>query len=339
MDSQPDLVERARTGDPDAFRALVDLWGDPLLRLGVVLTGDRTSALHALAEAFLRVWRELPGVHAKRAFRPWIIRVALDTLPGHEPAAPQGRVAGAIAVLEGDARVAAALHYGLGLTRTEIATVTGSVPRRAPMKAARAALAPIVGDAGDDAIRRALADELRGVEVPSMFFDDVLAERLARVPAASATRLLSAEPATVWAALTAPAGMRALHDAQDLRPEQPLAPRARYTGTGTLADRWRARLDVRAPLIDFGRTLSWITAAAPLLVNRIPVAAPVAIELVWQVALDDHERGTQVTLSLLAVAKPPIALLPGAKHLDDPGPWVHRALERFAAAVERRSSL
>lgn len=339
MDAQPDLVERTRTGDPDAFRALVDLWGDQLLRLGVVLTGDRTRAQHALAEAFLRVWREVPGVHAKRAFRPWIIRVALDTIPSDAPAPRQGRVAGTIAALEGDARVAAALHYGMGLSRTEIATTTGSVPRRGPMKAARAALVPMVDDAGDDAIRRALTDELRGVEVPSMFFDDVLVKRLTRVPVASATRLLSADPAMVWASLTAPAGMRALHDAHDLRPDRPVAPGVRYTGTGTLADRWRARVEVRAPLVDMGRTLAWITAAAPFLVPRIPVATPVAIELVWQIALDDHERGTQVTLALLGVAKPPVALLPGAKHLHDPGPWVHRALERFAVAVEQRSSL
>lgn len=72
-----DLVQRSRAGDRGAFAGLVGLWGDRALQLALSCRADPTEASEAVAAAFVVVYRDLPGLHTRRAFRPWLGRLVL----------------------------------------------------------------------------------------------------------------------------------------------------------------------------------------------------------------------------------------------------------------------
>src|SRR4026207_1150021 len=55
------LIERARTGDLDAFNDLVTLYQDSLFALVVRMVPDRDQASDAVQEAFFSAYRNLAG--------------------------------------------------------------------------------------------------------------------------------------------------------------------------------------------------------------------------------------------------------------------------------------
>ena len=77
-----DLVERARQGDPAAFRALVERHRERAMALAFRLTGARADAEEVAQDAMVRAWRALPGFRGDAAFGTWLHRivthVALD---------------------------------------------------------------------------------------------------------------------------------------------------------------------------------------------------------------------------------------------------------------------
>jgi RNA polymerase sigma-70 factor, ECF subfamily len=76
------LVDRARAGDPAAFRALVEGHQARVLGLAWRLTGARADAEEVAQDAFVRAWRALPAFRGESAFATWlhriVTRVALD---------------------------------------------------------------------------------------------------------------------------------------------------------------------------------------------------------------------------------------------------------------------
>ncbi len=73
------LVARARNGEEDAFRALVELHQDQILRLAMrVLRCDPTFAEDVTQEVFLRVFRGLTSFDGALRFRVWIHRIAMN---------------------------------------------------------------------------------------------------------------------------------------------------------------------------------------------------------------------------------------------------------------------
>ena len=83
-DEQPerDLVGRARAGDTEAFRVLVDLHRDRAFALALRVVGDREEAEEAAQDAFVRVWRALPEFRGESSFATWlhriVVRLAID---------------------------------------------------------------------------------------------------------------------------------------------------------------------------------------------------------------------------------------------------------------------
>ena len=73
------LLERARSGDSDAFAALFELHRDDLQRLCRRMLDDSSFAEDATGEVYLRARRALPSFDASRPFRPWLqgIRIIL----------------------------------------------------------------------------------------------------------------------------------------------------------------------------------------------------------------------------------------------------------------------
>lgn len=71
------LVGRARAGDGDAFRALVEMYQDRVFGLAVRLLGSREEAEEAAQDAFVRAWRALPRFRGESRFSTWLFRIAL----------------------------------------------------------------------------------------------------------------------------------------------------------------------------------------------------------------------------------------------------------------------
>lgn len=73
--AEDDLIRRARLGDQDAFRQLVDIYGTLTERTARVLLADRSDAEDAVQEAWLDAWRGLRGFELGRPFRPWLLTI------------------------------------------------------------------------------------------------------------------------------------------------------------------------------------------------------------------------------------------------------------------------
>lgn len=73
------LVNRARAGDEDAFRQLVEQHSRDLFRLAYRLTGSRENAEDVVQETFLKAYRALHRFDAKSRFSTWLYRIAANS--------------------------------------------------------------------------------------------------------------------------------------------------------------------------------------------------------------------------------------------------------------------
>ncbi|HYO15974.1 MAG TPA: sigma-70 family RNA polymerase sigma factor [Thermoanaerobaculia bacterium] len=72
------IVERARAGDGEAFRELVERHGSRVFRLAWRLTGDEETAEDAVQETFLRAYRSLGRFDGRSGFGTWLHRIAVN---------------------------------------------------------------------------------------------------------------------------------------------------------------------------------------------------------------------------------------------------------------------
>jgi RNA polymerase sigma-70 factor (ECF subfamily) len=72
------LVERARTGDHEAFALLVERRLTPTLRSVAAVLGDEADALDVTQRIFLQAWRQLPSLRAADAFPAWFGRIVVN---------------------------------------------------------------------------------------------------------------------------------------------------------------------------------------------------------------------------------------------------------------------
>lgn len=72
------FVERARTGDAEAFRALVERHSRTLFGLAYRMTGNEADAEDVVQESFLRAYRQLAAFDDRASFGSWIYRIAVN---------------------------------------------------------------------------------------------------------------------------------------------------------------------------------------------------------------------------------------------------------------------
>ena len=71
-------VARARTGDAEAFRVLVERHSRSLFRLAFRMTGNESDAEDVVQETFLRAFRQLGRFDDRASFGTWLYRIATN---------------------------------------------------------------------------------------------------------------------------------------------------------------------------------------------------------------------------------------------------------------------
>jgi RNA polymerase sigma-70 factor (ECF subfamily) len=71
----PALIRRARTGDAEAFTALVAGRLGPMQRTAMAILGREADARDSVADALGSIWRELPRLRDDAAFDAWSTRI------------------------------------------------------------------------------------------------------------------------------------------------------------------------------------------------------------------------------------------------------------------------
>jgi RNA polymerase sigma-70 factor, ECF subfamily len=85
-----DLVERARSGDHDAFAELARGSGNRLLALARVILRDEAMAEDATQEALVAAWRSIRGLRDPARFDAWLHRLLVNACR-HEGRRARGR--------------------------------------------------------------------------------------------------------------------------------------------------------------------------------------------------------------------------------------------------------
>jgi RNA polymerase sigma-70 factor, ECF subfamily len=72
------VLARARQGDSDAFRALVERHSRSVFRLAYRMTGNEQDAEDVVQESFLRAYRQLGRFEARANFGTWLYRITAN---------------------------------------------------------------------------------------------------------------------------------------------------------------------------------------------------------------------------------------------------------------------
>ena len=143
------LVDRARTGDREAYERLARAVGDGLFQVAYRILRDLDSAEDAVQRALVAIWHDLPKLRDPDRFEAWAYRVVTRTSldearqrrrHGHvreavpvEPSEPDAsgsvvirdELAHAFDDLRPEHRAVVVLHFYVGLPLGEIADILG----------------------------------------------------------------------------------------------------------------------------------------------------------------------------------------------------------------------
>src|ERR1700733_15175447 len=72
------FVTKARAGDADAYRVLVERHSRALFRLSFRMTGNEQDAEDVVQESFMRAYRQLGKFDERASFGTWMYRIAMN---------------------------------------------------------------------------------------------------------------------------------------------------------------------------------------------------------------------------------------------------------------------
>jgi RNA polymerase sigma-70 factor (ECF subfamily) len=78
VQSDWDLVQRHRYGDPQAFEEVYERYGPMVFNLAYRMCGDRETAADLTQDSFLRIFRAVDRFRGRSSLKTWIYRVALN---------------------------------------------------------------------------------------------------------------------------------------------------------------------------------------------------------------------------------------------------------------------
>jgi RNA polymerase sigma-70 factor (ECF subfamily) len=76
-------IGKARGGDRDAFRVLVERHGRTVFRLAFRMTGNETDAEDIVQETFLKAWKQIARFDGRAAFATWLHRICANCALDH----------------------------------------------------------------------------------------------------------------------------------------------------------------------------------------------------------------------------------------------------------------
>jgi RNA polymerase sigma factor (sigma-70 family) len=78
MINEQDLLHKAKNGDDDAFRVLVDRTRDSVwsVACGLLTSGDLRS--EAVQRGYIKAWQMLPQFEGKSSFKTWVVRIVIN---------------------------------------------------------------------------------------------------------------------------------------------------------------------------------------------------------------------------------------------------------------------
>jgi RNA polymerase sigma-70 factor (ECF subfamily) len=79
QDLEGALIVRARSGDRDAFEALIDSRLEPTFRTALAILGNEEDARDATQDVFVRAWRSFPELRDVERFPAWFGRIVVNT--------------------------------------------------------------------------------------------------------------------------------------------------------------------------------------------------------------------------------------------------------------------
>lgn len=71
-------IERARAGDRDAFRILVEQHSRAVFRVAWRLTGNEQDAEDMVQETFLKAYRQIANFDGRAQFSTWLMRITVN---------------------------------------------------------------------------------------------------------------------------------------------------------------------------------------------------------------------------------------------------------------------
>lgn len=76
-------IRLCQAGHGEAFRPLVERYGDVLFGAAVLMTGDRSLAEELTQEAFISAWRAIGRFRPGAPVKPWLLRILVNKVLSH----------------------------------------------------------------------------------------------------------------------------------------------------------------------------------------------------------------------------------------------------------------
>ena len=78
-ESDKELIEACRRGDPDAFRALFELHKDQVYSIALRYSGDPAIAQDIAQETFLKLFTRIGSFRGESDFSSWLYRLVVNS--------------------------------------------------------------------------------------------------------------------------------------------------------------------------------------------------------------------------------------------------------------------
>ena len=145
---EQDAIRRCQTGDPEAFRPIVERYEDMLMGAIYLMTRDRAVSEELVQETFVRAWKGIGTFRLGQPLKPWLVRIAVNqtlnekarrrapveplsdrdggsTDPGFRRADERDEIRRALSRLSDEHRRVVVLRYFVDLSTREAANALG----------------------------------------------------------------------------------------------------------------------------------------------------------------------------------------------------------------------
>lgn len=75
---EQDAIRRCQMGDREAFRPIVERYGNVLMGTIYLMIGDRAVSEELVQETFVRAWKGIKTFRLGQPLKPWLVRVAVN---------------------------------------------------------------------------------------------------------------------------------------------------------------------------------------------------------------------------------------------------------------------